>query len=123
MPKAITAWLILKGLLSSYNNYASRKYKELIEDLVAINISKLITNLISEEGRFNSNINLEANKAFKNNQSYCKHYNKKGHIEDKCFIKYPKLKNNNSLNSNNKSKDNKIYKKDSKKSKVIFKKK
>ena len=67
MPKAITAWLILKGLPSSYNNYASRKYEELIEDLAAINISKLITNLILEEGRFNSNINLEANKAFKNN--------------------------------------------------------
>ena len=42
---------------------------------------------------------------------------------DKCFIKYPELKNNNSLNSNNKSKDNKTYKKNSKKSKVIFKKK
>ena len=60
-------WLILKGLPSSYNNYALRKYKELTEDLAEINISKLITNLISEEGRFNSNINLEANKAFKNN--------------------------------------------------------
>ena len=123
IPKAITAWLILKGLPSSYNNYASCKYEELIEDLAAINISKLITNLILEEGRFNSNINLEANKAFKNNQSYYKHCNKKGHIEDKCFIKYPELKNNNSLNLNNKSKDNKTYKKDSKKFKVIFKKK
>ena len=67
MPKAITVWLILKGLPSSYNNYASRKYEELIEDLAAIDISKLITDLISEEGRINSNINLEANKAFKNN--------------------------------------------------------
>jgi hypothetical protein len=123
MPKAITTWLILKGLFSSYNNYALRKYKELIEDLAAINISKLITNLILKERRFNSNINLEANKAFKNNQSYYKHYNKKGYIKDKCFIKYPELKNNNSLNSNNKSKDNKTYKKDSKKFKVIFKKK
>jgi hypothetical protein len=44
-----------------------RKYKELIEDLAVINISKLITNLILKEERFNSNINLEANKAFKNN--------------------------------------------------------
>ena len=123
LPKAITAWLILKGLPSSYDNYASRKYEELTEDLAEINISKLITDLISEEGRFNSNINLEANKAFKNNQSYCKHCNRKGHIEDKCFIKYPELKNNNSFYSNNKSKDNKTYKKDSKKSKVIFKKK
>ena len=123
MPKAITAQLILIGLPSSYNNYTSRKYKELTEDLAAINISKLITNLILKEERFNFNINLEANKAFKNNQSYYKYYNKKGHIKDKCFIKYPKLKNYNSLNLNNKSKNNKIYKKDFKKSKVIFKKK
>ena len=46
MPKAITIQLILKGLPSSYNNYALCKYKELIEDLTGINISKLITNLI-----------------------------------------------------------------------------
>jgi hypothetical protein len=67
MPKAITVWLILKGLPSSYNNYASYKYEELTEDLAVINISKLITDLILKEGRFNSNINVEANKAFKNN--------------------------------------------------------
>jgi hypothetical protein len=67
MPKAITTWLILKGLPSSYNNYTLYKYKELTEDLAVINISKLIINLILEEERFNSNINLKANKAFKNN--------------------------------------------------------
>ncbi|KAE9368407.1 hypothetical protein N431DRAFT_493871 [Stipitochalara longipes BDJ] len=29
IPKPIMAWLILKGLPSSYDNYTSRKYKEL----------------------------------------------------------------------------------------------
>ena len=120
--KPIIAWLILKGLPSQYNSYASRKYEELTEDLDEINISKLVSDLILEEGRFNSNINLEANKtSFNNNQSYCKHYNKKGHIEDKCFIKYPELRNNYS-NSNNKNTSKKYYK-STKKPKVIYKKK
>ena len=100
IPKPIIAQIILKGLPSSFNNYSSRKYKELIKDLKDINILKLITDLISEEGRFNSNINLEANKTSFNNQSYYKFYNKKGHIEDKCFIKYPELRNNYSNYSN-----------------------
>ena len=111
IPKALIAWLILKGLPSSYDNYASRKYEELINNLNNININKLIIDLISEEGRINSNINLEANKtSFNNKQSYCKHCNKKGHIADKCFIKYPELKNNYSssnTNNNNKNKKNK----------------
>ena len=45
-----------------------RKYEELIKDLNNINIFKLINDLISEEGRFNFNINLKANKiSFNNN--------------------------------------------------------
>jgi len=119
IPDPIIVWLVLKGLPGSYDNYASRKYEELTDSLKAINIGKLITDLISEEGRLTSN--LEANKAsFSNNQSYCKHCNKKGHIEDKCFIKYPELRNNYSSSKGNKS--NK-YKKGLKKPKVIFKKK
>jgi hypothetical protein len=35
---------------------------------------------------------LEANKATKPNKGFYKHYKKKGHIEARCFIKYPKLK-------------------------------
>jgi hypothetical protein len=81
MPKPIIAWLILKGLPNSYDNYASRKYEEITEDLNEINIIKLISDLISEEGRLNTSISLEANKtSFNNNQSYCKYCNKKGHI-------------------------------------------
>jgi gag-polypeptide of LTR copia-type len=121
--KPIVAWLILKGLPSQYDSYASRKYEELTEDINEIDVSKLVSDLISEEGRFNSNINLEANKtSFNNNQSYCKHCNKKGHIEDKCFIKYPELRNNYS-NSNNKTKTFKKYYKSTNKPKVIYKKK
>jgi hypothetical protein len=65
IPDPIIVWLILKGLPGSYNNYASRKYKELTDSLKTINIGKLITDLISEEGRLTSN--LEANKASFNN--------------------------------------------------------
>ncbi len=92
-----------------------------MEDLKEINILKLITDLISEEGRLKNNINLEANKtSFNNNQSYYKYYNKKGHIEDKYYIKYQELKNNYSNSNTNK---NIKYKKGLKKPKIIFKKK
>jgi hypothetical protein len=122
IPKAIIAWLILKGLPSSYDSYASRKYEELLNNLKNINLNKLITDLISEEGRLSSNSNLEANKtSYNNKQAYCKHYNKKGHIEDKCFIKYPELKNNYSSSSINKNK-NKKHKKSFKKLKNMHKK-
>jgi Pol polyprotein, beta-barrel domain len=56
-----------------------------------------------------------------NKSSYYKHYNKKGYIKDKYFIKYLELRNNYS-NSNNTNK-NKYNKKGFKKPKVIFKKK
>jgi ribosomal protein L31E len=56
-----------------------------------------------------SNINLKANKAFKLNKGFYKHYNKKGHIKLKCFIKYIKLRklyNKNNKNKNKRNKDN-----------------
>ena len=45
---------------------------------------------------------LEANKATKPNKGFYKHCKKKGHIEARCFIKYPELKNNKPSNKNNK---------------------
>ena len=51
-----------------------------------------------------SNINLEVNRAFKLNKGFYKHYNKKGYIELKCFIKYPELRK---LYNKNKNKNNK----------------
>jgi hypothetical protein len=52
-----------------------------------------------------SNTDLEANKASKPNISFCKYYNKKGHIKPKYFIKYPELKKTSNYKSN--KKDNK----------------
>ena len=65
--KPLVAWIILKNLPSSFESFSSRKYEELGRDIENINISKLVSDLISEEARFNSSINLEANKAFNNN--------------------------------------------------------
>lgn len=105
-----------------YDNYAFRKYEEPTEDLNELNILKLITDLIVKEGRFNSNVSLETNKAYNNKSSYYKHCNKKGHIKDKYFNKYLELRNNYS-NSSNTSYKNKYNNKRFKKPKVIFKKK
>ena len=122
LPNPIIIWIILKGLPDYYNSFASRKYEEIMRDIDHINITKLINELIAEEGRFN--INLEANKtSFNNNQSYYKHCNKKGHIEDKCYIKYPELKNNYSSSKKNYYNKFNKNKKGSKKPKVLFKKK
>jgi len=52
-----------------------------------------------------SNSDLQANKAFKkSNKGFYKYYNKGGHIESKCFIKYPELNNNSNSNSTSSSK-------------------
>jgi len=48
--------------------------------------------------RINSTPNLEANKAYKGpkskggKQAYCKHCKSKGHLEEKCWQKYPELR-------------------------------
>ena len=65
LPKPIIAWLLLKGLPSSFDSFSSRKYEDLAKDLTKIDLDQLITDIISEEGRINSNIALEANKASK----------------------------------------------------------
>ena len=66
-------------------------------------MSRLLSELISEEARINSSIELEANKATKNKVPYCKHYNKKGHLESKCFIKYLELRNKSKNTTDNSS--------------------
>ena len=117
LPKPIIVSLIFKGLPSSFDAIASRKYKELAKDIANIDISKLISELISEEARITSNTDLEANKASKPNISFYKYYNKKGYIEPKCFIKYPELKktSNNKSNKDKKSPNNKDKKNESSK--------
>ncbi len=113
LPKPIIASLIFKGLPSSFDAIASRKYEELAKDIANIDISKLISELISEEARMSSISDLEANKAIKPNKRFCIYCNKKGHIEPKCFLKYPELRtsynnktSNKSYNSNRDKEDN-----------------
>ena len=94
VPKPFIVYYLFKGLPSSFESFISRKYEELAKDLSNIDISRLIADLISEEGRLKSNIDLEASRASK--IPICKHCKKKGHIEDRCFRKYPELRTNTS---------------------------
>ncbi|KFY92298.1 hypothetical protein V500_04228 [Pseudogymnoascus sp. VKM F-4518 (FW-2643)] len=84
LPNPIIASLIFKGLPSSFDAIASRKYEELAKDLNKIDIPKLISELISEEARMSSNLEQSANKAIANKaklpfKSSCTHCNKTGH--------------------------------------------
>src|SRR6266536_1351431 len=91
LPKPFLVWIILKGLPSSFDYFTSRKYEELAKDIDKLDISKLLSELISEEDRINSNIESGANKAtkYKNNKlPYCKHYNKQGHLVFGGYIEY-----------------------------------
>ena len=105
MPKAFIAWHIFKGLPNAFDSFISRKYEELAKDLIGIDISKLISDLIAEEARMRSNIDQEANRAsnsssnknsYKNkgNIPHCNYCKLKGHLEAKCYKKYPELKSN-----------------------------
>ncbi|TVY22171.1 Retrovirus-related Pol polyprotein from transposon TNT 1-94 [Lachnellula hyalina] len=96
LPKPFIAILLFKGLSSSFNAFSSRKYKEVTSNIKNIDITKLISDIISEEARLGSDSS--ANKATSNKMPICKHCNKKGHIEAKCWIKYPELKQNKNNN-------------------------
>ena len=63
LPKQYIVLLLFKGLPSIFDRFASRKYEEKARDLKNINISKLTSEMISEEARLKSPIDLEANKA------------------------------------------------------------
>lgn len=101
IPKPVIASLILKGLPSSFDSFSSRKYEEISNDLDAIDLQGLITDLISEEARMGANADLNANKAFNNRGKHCTHCKNKGHIYSECFILHPELRPNNSSNSSN----------------------
>ena len=100
--KANIAWQILKGLPSSYDAFISRKYAEISEIITKkgdIDLNKLIAELISEENRIQSFIKEEDKAYISKSQNklnkgikYCKHCHKTGHIEEKCWLKYPELK-------------------------------
>ncbi|CZT13730.1 uncharacterized protein RCO7_11428 [Rhynchosporium graminicola] len=106
--KPILASLIFKGLPSSFNSFASRKYEEISNNLSSIDIEGLIRDLISEEARINTSTDLQANKAFKGKNSKgskkYSYYNKTNYIEANYYIKHPELIPNKSTNNKKKSK-------------------
>ncbi|KAH9206077.1 hypothetical protein DL95DRAFT_316246, partial [Leptodontidium sp. 2 PMI_412] len=84
IPKPVIASLILKGLLSSFDAFSSRKYEKISGNLKNININGLINDLISEEARISANVNLNTNKVSKGgrgNRKYCNKYRITEHIE------------------------------------------
>ena len=86
VPKPFLVQLLFKGLPSSFNSFSSRKYEEIAKDLSNIDLSKLISDLISEESRINASSGLEANKVrSNNNNSFCIHYKRKGYIKAKYY--------------------------------------
>ena len=112
IPKPLLINILFKGLPNSFKSLISYKYKEIGKDLNKIDISKLISELIAEEARMSNSIDLEANKASKyynsnNKTPFCTYCSKKGHIESRCYSKYPELKNkSNRTNSNSNSNSN-----------------
>lgn len=98
IPDAFIVWFLFRGLPSSFDSFAFHKYEELAKNTANIDLDKLFSELISEEARMQSNIDLNTNKTSFNKAPYCKHCSKKGHLESKCFIKYPELKTNKGNN-------------------------
>ena len=103
-------YLVFKKLLSFFDNFTSRKYKELIKNIVNINILKLISKLILEETKIIFNIGGKINKTFKFRFIY-RHCNKIKYLKFNYFIKHPKLINDFNFNKNKKGKFNKNNKK------------
>ncbi|CAL3972649.1 unnamed protein product [Diplocarpon coronariae] len=97
LPKPIIASLIFKGLLSSFDSFASKKYEEISSDLEHIDLESLINDLISKEAQMGANADYkaQANKAFAKTggkRKYCTHYKLSGHISEKCYKLYLKLR-------------------------------
>ncbi|TVY41214.1 hypothetical protein LCER1_G009011 [Lachnellula cervina] len=84
LPKPFIAILLFKGLSSSFDAFSSRKYKEVTKNIKNIDITKLISDIISEEARLKSNTISSANKTTSNKIPLYRHCGKRGHIEPKC---------------------------------------
>ncbi|TVY51036.1 hypothetical protein LCER1_G008631 [Lachnellula cervina] len=82
--KPFIAILLFKGLSSSFNAFSSRKYKEVTKNIKNIDITKLISDIISKEARLKSNTISLANKTTSNKNPLYKHYSKRDYIEPKC---------------------------------------
>jgi gag-polypeptide of LTR copia-type len=114
LPEPFIAILLFKGLSSSFDSFSSRKYEEIANELKRnktsskraegeplLDISRFISDIISEESRISTNEDSIAYRA-SNNKPICRHCNKEGHIIDKCWILHPELKNSKSNNSGTK---------------------
>jgi hypothetical protein len=103
------AWIIFKGLPTSFDAFSSRKYEEIGKNLDNLSISSLSAELIAEESRMysainanrattqantanNANIANTANAANKRPIPHCKFCKKKGHLEAKCYKNHPELR-------------------------------
>jgi hypothetical protein len=104
LPESFIAILLFKSLSSSFDSFRSCKYEEIANELKLnktsgkkaereplIDISRLISDIISEESRISTNKDSIANRA-SNNKPICRHCKKEGHIIDKCWILYLELK-------------------------------
>lgn len=115
-PKAFITQFLFKGLLSSFNGFAFRKYKKIAKNEINIDLDDLFSELISGKVRLNININSYVNKMnfkSKNNKtSNCDHYKRKNYLKQKFWIKHPEL-NNNKRNNNKQSKSDPDSKNDS----------
>lgn len=91
LPKPIIACLLFKNLGNAYDSFTSRKYEELSSNIKDIKIETLISSIIAEEARMDSNIESTAYKAIKNSQKKCSHCKKLGHLKEACFNLHPEL--------------------------------
>jgi hypothetical protein len=104
LPEPFIAILLFKGLSSSFDLFSSCKYKEITNELKhnktsskraegepLIDISRLISDIISEESRISTNKDSITNRA-SNNKPICRYCNKEGHIIDKYWKLHPELK-------------------------------
>ncbi|TVY12516.1 Retrovirus-related Pol polyprotein from transposon TNT 1-94, partial [Lachnellula arida] len=114
LPKPFIAILLFKGLSSSFDAFSSRKYEEVTKNIKDIDITKLISDIISEEARLKSDTS-SANRTT-SNKPYCRHCRREGHIDTKCWIKHPELRQNY---KRNKSENNNSEKTESTKAVMI----
>jgi hypothetical protein len=108
VPEPLLACILFKGLPSSFEAFASRKHEELAKDIKNINITQLISDIISEEARLSTSVETlgSANKVSKLSNAFCSHCKLKGHLIDTCFKLHPELKPKKAKKGGKKSKDN-----------------
>ena len=115
LPEKFIAALVLNNLSQDYE-YTVAIITQTIRSNDSINLDQIFSQLIDESKRIkavkkpsntvpsnasNKDIEMSLNTS-NNTKSPCRHCNKKGHSENKCWIKYPHLKENRPSNRNKK---------------------